>query len=101
YGLPLLVVPADLPFALVQRDIQDRITAERYEMIRRGSELAQECTELVARGGTLQDMLQLIASATERRVVLEDRTGTELLRAGDPGTISGRSEFTLPGLDAG
>jgi purine catabolism regulator len=101
YGLPLLIVPADLPFALVQRDIQDRITAERYDMIRRGSELAQECTELVARGGTLQDMLQLIASVTDRRVVLEDRTGTELLRAGGPGPISGRSEFTLPGLDAG
>lgn len=101
HGVPLLLVPSDLPFALVQRDIQDRITAERYDMIRKGSELAQQCTELVAKGATLQDLLQLISATIERRVAIEDRTGTELLRAGSPGAITGRSEFTLPGLDEG
>ncbi len=101
HGVPLLVVPADLPFALVQREIQDRITAERYDMIRKGSELAQQCTELVAKGATLQDLLQLISATIDRRVAIEDRTGTELLRAGEPGAITGRSEFTLPGLDEG
>lgn len=97
HGLPLLMVPAEVPFALVQRELQDRVTAERYEMIRKGSELAQECTAMVARGGTLQDLLQRISEVLGRRVALEDRTGTELLRAGSPGYITERTEFTLPG----
>ena len=101
HSLPLLVVPAEIPFALVQREIQDRITAERYELVRRGSELAQECTELVARGGTLQDLLHRISDRVGQRVALEDRTGMELLRAGASGPMYERSEFTLPGSDEG
>lgn len=101
HALPLLIVPATIPFALVQREIQDRITAERYDLVRRGSELAQECTELVARGGTLQDLLHRIAERIAQRVVLEDRTGMELLRAGEPGTLIERSEYMLPGAEQG
>ncbi|GAA1821381.1 PucR family transcriptional regulator [Nesterenkonia flava] len=98
-GLPLLLVPPEVPFPLVQREVQDRVTAERYDMIRRGSELAQQCSELVARGGTLHDVLHHIASTVGERALIEDRTGAELLRAGGPGPIIQRAEFTLPSPD--
>lgn len=99
HGVPLLVVPPEIPFVLVQRDAQDKLAAERYETLRRGSELAQDCTRLAASGGTLQDVLQRIARDVGGRVVLMDSTGTELLRAGSDGTLPARSEFTLPGAE--
>lgn len=97
YQIPLLTIPSDTSYALVQRTLQDRLTNERYDLIRKGSELSQQCTELVAKDGTLQDLLQLISTRLERRIAIEDRTGMELLRAGAPGTIIGREEFRLPG----
>lgn len=99
YGLPLLVVPAEVPFPLVQRDLQDRVSTERYEAIRRGSELAQECTKLVAAGGTLEALLHHLAANIGERVLIEDRTGAELVRAGGPGPFAERAEFHLPAPD--
>lgn len=100
HGLPLLLVPPEVSLALVYRDVQHGLNAARYENIRRGSELAQQCTQLVARGGTLQDLLNYVSSSVGARLTIEDRTGAELLRAGEPGPIIERTEFTLPAPDS-
>lgn len=99
HGLPLLLVPPEVSLALVYREVQHDLNSARYETIRRGSELAQQCTQMVARGGTLQDLLNHVSSSVGQRAIIEDRTGAELLRAGDPGPIIERTEFTLPAPD--
>lgn len=97
HGVPLLVVPDEVPFVLVQRDVQDRLSAERYEALRRGSELADDCTRIAADQGTMQDVLHRISEAAGARVSIQDSTGATLLWAGDEGGFAARTEFTLPG----
>jgi purine catabolism regulator len=102
HGVPLLEIPPDVPFVSVLRDAQDKLAAERYEIIRRGAELADGCTRIAASGGTLQDVLHQIATDIEARVSLADSTGATLVTAGpssDGGACLARTEFTLPGND--
>jgi purine catabolism regulator len=99
YGVPLLEIPAQVPFISVLRDAQDKLAAERYEAVRRGSELADSCTRIAASGGTLQDVLHQIASDVRARVSIADSTGATLVTAGEAGARAGRTEFTLPGSD--
>src|SRR5690625_5173773 len=99
HGLPLLLVPSEVSLALLYREVQHGLNSARYETIRQGSELAQQCTQMVARGSTLQDLLNHVSSSVGERAIIEDRTGAELLRAGAPGPIIERTEFTLPAPD--
>lgn len=99
HGVPLLVIPAEVPFVLVQRDVQDRLSTERYEVVRHGSELADDCTRIAANQGTLQDVLHRISTAVSARVSVEDSTGATLLSAGPDGAFPARTEFTMPGSD--
>ena len=99
HGVPLLEIPPQVPFVSVLRDVQDKLAAERYEAVRRGSELADGCTRIAANGGTLQDVLHQISEDIGARVSLEDSTSATLVAAGPAGAYSGRTEFTLPGSD--
>ncbi|MFI5614181.1 PucR family transcriptional regulator [Amycolatopsis sp. NPDC051903] len=96
-GVPLLVIPDQVPFVLVQREVQDRLSAERYEALRRGSELADDCTRIAADQGTMQDVLHRISEVVGARVSIQDSTGATLLAAGGEGSLAARTEFTLPG----
>lgn len=99
HGVPLLEIPPHVPFVSVLRDAQDKLAAERYEAVRRGSELADGCTRIAANGGTLQDVLHQISAEAGARVSLQDSTGATLVTAGPDGPCPGRTEFTLPGSD--
>jgi purine catabolism regulator len=99
HSIPLLVIPAEVPFVLVQRDVQDRLSAERYEALRRGSELADDCTRIAADQGTIQDVLHRISEVVEARVSIQDSTGATLLSAGGDGAFPARTEFTMPSSD--
>lgn len=101
HGVPLLEIPADVPFVSVLRDAQDKLAAERYEVVRHGAELADACTRIAAHGGTLADVLHRIASGIGARVALADSTGATLVTAG-PGPGPGDeacTELALPGSD--
>lgn len=101
HGVPLLEIPPDVPFVSVLRDAQDRLAAERYEIVRRGAELADGCTRIAAAGGTLQDVLHQIATGTGARVSLADPAGATLVTAGAAAAPKETcTEFTLPGSDA-
>nr|WP_042178253.1 PucR family transcriptional regulator [Kibdelosporangium sp. MJ126-NF4]CEL13072.1 regulatory protein [Kibdelosporangium sp. MJ126-NF4] len=97
HAVPLLVIPAEVPFVLVQRDVQDRLSAERYEALRRGSELADDCSRIAVEQGTIQDVLHRISEVADARVSIQDSTGTTLLSAGGDGAFPARTEFTMPG----
>lgn len=99
HGVPLLEIPRQVSFVSVLRDAQDKLAAERYEAVRRGSELADGCTRIAANGGTLQDVLHEISEQVHARLTIEDSTGATLASAGPAGSYPGRTEFTLPGSD--
>ncbi|MGH3166837.1 MAG: PucR family transcriptional regulator ligand-binding domain-containing protein, partial [Trebonia sp.] len=107
HEVPLLEIPAHVPFISVLRDAQDKLAAERYEAVRRGSELADSCTRIAASGGTFHDVLHQIAADVRARVSIADSTGATLITAGEAGSRAGReadpragrTEFTLPGSD--
>jgi purine catabolism regulator len=75
------------------------LSTERYEVVRHGSELADDCTRIAANQGTLQDVLHRISAAVSARVSIEDSTGATLLSAGPDGAFPARTEFTMPGSD--
>lgn len=99
HGLPLLVIPAEVPFAHVQRAAEDRLSAERYAVVQRGSALADECTRVAASQGTVQDVLQRVSAMIGARVSIQDSTGTTLLSAGPESGGPARTEFTMPGAE--
>jgi purine catabolism regulator len=99
HGVPLLEIPPQVPFVSVLRDAQDKLATERYDAVRRGAELADECTRLAANGGTPQDVLHRISADIGARVSLQDSTGATLVAAGPAGTYPERTEFTLPGSE--
>ena len=99
HGLPLLVIPAGIPFAHVQREAQDRLSAERYAVVQRGSALADECTRIAAAQGTVHDVLDRIGVVLGARLSIQDSTGTTLLSTGPATQAATRTEFSMPGSD--
>lgn len=99
HGVPLLEIPADVPFVSVLRDAQDKLAAERYEAVRHGAELADACTRIAANGGTLADVLHRIASGLGARVALADSTGATLVTAGAGPDGGPCTDLSLPGSD--
>ncbi|MFK0250327.1 PucR family transcriptional regulator [Amycolatopsis azurea] len=97
HNVPLLIIPTEIPFVLVQRDIQDRLSVERYEALRRGSELADDCTRIAADQGTVQDVLHRVSAAVKGRVSIQDSSGAILLSAGGTGAFPARTDFSMPG----
>lgn len=97
HGVPLIVIPPEVPFIHLQRHIQDTLASERYEATRRGSELAEQCTRIAAMHGTLDDVLNAISTTMRARVSIEDSTGALLLAAGEAPEVATRTECTLPG----
>lgn len=100
YGVPLLVIPETVPFAHVQREVQDRLSAERYAVVQRGSALAEECTRIAAAQGTVQDVLHRVSEVVDALVSIQDSTGTTLLSAGPDRVGPARTEFTMPGSES-
>ena len=82
HGLPLLELPPEVPFVLVMRHVERVIATERYEELRKGWELADECTRLAADGRSLAEVLERVADAVNARVAVIDQNAFELVAAG-------------------
>ncbi|GAB3557895.1 hypothetical protein GCM10027405_03520 [Arthrobacter alkaliphilus] len=101
HGLPLLELPPEVPFVLVMRHVEHNIASERYEELRKGWDLADECTRLAAGGQSLAEVLQRVASAISARVAVVDHSGFELVASGGAPrtTRTTRTTFRLPSGD--
>ncbi|WP_347110122.1 PucR family transcriptional regulator [Paenarthrobacter sp. S56] len=96
HGLPLLELPPEVPFVLVMRHVEQVIAKERYEELRSGWELADECTRLAADGRSLATVLERVASFVQARVTVVDDVGFELIGAGDAGGGTARTTLRIP-----
>ncbi|WP_186467073.1 PucR family transcriptional regulator [Arthrobacter sp. UKPF54-2] len=96
HGLPLLELPPDVPFVLVMRHVERIIAAERYEELRTGWELADECTRLAADGHSLGEVLGRVAGAVNARVAVVDQNAFELVAAGTAHGHTARTTLRLP-----
>jgi purine catabolism regulator len=96
HGLPLLELPPEVPFVLIMRHVEQAIAAERYEELRRGWELADECTRLAADGHSLAEVLERVADAVNARVAVIDHNAFELVSAGAARAGTTRTTLRLP-----
>lgn len=96
HGLPLLELPPEVPFVLVMRHVERVIAAERYEELRKGWELADECTRLAADGRSLAEVLGQVANAVNARVAVIDQNEFELVAAGTAHAGTARTTLRLP-----
>ena len=95
-GLPLLQLPPEVPFVLVMRHVEQIIATERYEELRKGWELADECTRLAADGHSLAEVLERVANAVNARVAVIDQNEFELISAGAAHGGTARTTLRLP-----
>jgi PucR family transcriptional regulator, purine catabolism regulatory protein len=100
HGLPLLELPPEVPFVLVMRHVEHVIATERYEELRTGWELADECTRLAADGRSLATVLERVAAAVHARITVVDHSGFELIGAGDAAGGTARTTLRLPSGDS-
>ena len=96
HGLPLLELPPEVPFVLIMRHVEQVIAAERYEELRKGWELADQCTRLAADGHSLAEVLERVADAVNARVAVIDHTAFELVSAGSAHGGTTRTVLRLP-----
>ncbi|WP_326960118.1 MULTISPECIES: PucR family transcriptional regulator [unclassified Arthrobacter] len=96
HGLPLMELPPEVPFVLVLRHVDRVIAAERYEELRKGWELADECTRLAADGHSLAEVLKSVANAVNARVAVIDLNAFELVSAGETHGGTARTTLRLP-----
>ncbi|MEN2744361.1 PucR family transcriptional regulator [Sinomonas halotolerans] len=96
HGLPLFELPPDIPFVLVMRQVEQSLAAERYDELRRGWDLADECTRLATEGRSLHSVLAKVAETIRARVAVLDESGFELVYAGTAPAASARSTLRLP-----
>lgn len=100
HDIPLLELPADLPLLQFSRHIWQELAAQRYEIVRAGWELADECTRLATHGVPIVAVLQRIADAIDAHVSLMDPADFALASAGEPVTRS-RATTTALALPGG
>ena len=81
---------------LVMRHVEQVIAAERYEELRKGWELADECTRLAADGHSLAEVLGRVADAINARVAVIDQNAFELVSAGSAHGGTARTALRLP-----
>ena len=98
-GLPLLELPPEVPFVLVMRHVDLVIASERNTELRKGWELADECTRLAADGRSLSEVLERVALAIEARVAVVDHNSFELVTAGAGHGGTARTTLRLPSGD--
>jgi purine catabolism regulator len=82
HDVPLLEVPAEVPFIHVMRHVEQTLAAERYSTLRKGWDIADQCTRIAAAGGSFADMVERTAREAAARVAVVDNDGFELLSAG-------------------
>ena len=96
HDLPLLELPPEVPFVLVMRHVEQIIAANRYEELREGWQLADECTRLAADGRSLGEVLERVARAIKARVAVVDDNGFELISSGPAQGATTRTTLRLP-----
>lgn len=96
HGIPLIELPAEIPFALFMRHVWQILSTERYDEQRAGWELADECTRWAAAGASLGKVLEGVAAAVKTRVAILDEQGYELISAGTIQGTATRSVLRLP-----
>lgn len=99
HGLPLLELPPEVPFVLVMRHVEQTIASERYTELRKGWDLADECTRLAAGGHSLAEVLERVARAISARVAVVDHSGFELVASGGSPEVTARTTLRLPSGD--
>lgn len=94
HGIPLLELPEDLPLLQFSRHVWQELAAARYEVVRAGWELADDCTRLATHGVPIVSVLERIAEEIGAHVALMDPDDFALATAG-PSIRSGAPSSTL------
>lgn len=91
-GLPILVVPAETPFLRLQATLHRTLAAEEFTASRLGWSIADECTNLAARGQGPEALLEHMARRSGARLRIVDDALVQF-------TISRQSSRPDPGAE--
>lgn len=80
-GLPVLVVPEDLPFLRMQQTVTKTIAEARYRNTRRAWDIAEQCTRQAAIDDDVQGLLEIIRAHTGIDLTIVDDVGEEFVTA--------------------
>jgi len=100
YDLPLIELAPDFPLIKLSRHVWQELAAERYEIARRGWELADDCIHEATEGAPLTQLLRRLSDTVGGRVQLLDPAGFEIGAAGESRSEPGRTtraRLRLPG----
>lgn len=100
HDLPLIELPPEFPLIKLSRHVWQELAAERYEIARRGWELADDCIHEATEGAPLTQLLRRLSDTVGGRVQLLDPAGFEIGAAGEaqqqPARTT-RARLRLPG----
>lgn len=96
HGLPILVVPSDVPFLRLQQTVGQAIAEERFALTRRAWEIARACTRLAATDVGAEQLLNLISGESELALSIVDEEGAVFMAAGGRAAEPGHEPLEIP-----
>lgn len=85
-NFPVIEAPKDLLFVKVSTEILDKIAKRQYRLLTRSNQIHRQLTDLVLRGGSLQDLAERLATSIKRSISIEDAS-FRVLASHDVGPI--------------
>lgn len=79
YGLPLLLMPSDLPYSVVTDAVMGGLLGRQAALLERSTAISRELIQVVLRGGDLVAICQAVARRTGRPVAVIDGNGIDIL----------------------
>ncbi len=72
HNFPIITAPKEVMFVNVSKEIIDRITKRQVRLLKRSNNIQGQLTEIVLKGGTLQELAEMLGSSIQRSISIED-----------------------------
>ena len=72
HAFPIIEAPDEVLFVNVSEEILDRITKRQYRLLKRSNRIQRQLTDIVLKGGTLQELAETLANSIKRSISIED-----------------------------
>ena len=95
HGMPLFVVPYEMPFIAITERAAARLINEQYDVLERGSKVHERLERLVIDGGGLGEITASIAGALSGAAIVFDGAGQQVARQPGRGTPPDREVISI------
>ncbi|MEM7336057.1 MAG: PucR family transcriptional regulator ligand-binding domain-containing protein [Chloroflexota bacterium] len=71
-NFPVITSPKDVMFVDLSKQILDRITKRQVRLLKRSNNIQGQLTDIVLKGGTLQELAEMLGNSIQRSISIED-----------------------------